>query len=98
VFPAQAGIGSPDGRALSITLTSMPDKAADFRASAMLASGMKYGDCRKTCRCAVTIIENSPERVQSERSGQDRAEIAHGFRLLGIIRETDLRKLRTRCR
>jgi hypothetical protein len=57
VFAAQAGTGSPGGRALIITLTSMPDRAADFRASAMHASGMNYGDYRNTWRCAVTIIE-----------------------------------------
>ena len=30
--------------------------AADFSASAMLASGMKYGDCKKTWCCADPII------------------------------------------
>ena len=41
VCPAQAGTGLPDGRALIITWTSMPDSAADISASMMLASGMK---------------------------------------------------------
>lgn len=47
----------PDARALSMSLTSTPDRAATFNVSAMVASGMKKGDWMKTCRCAAAIVE-----------------------------------------
>ena len=47
----------PEGRALSITRTSIPARAAALRASAMVASGMKKGDWRNTCRCAEAIMK-----------------------------------------
>src|SRR5690242_16348810 len=39
-----------------MSLTSIPDRAADISASAMVASGMKKGDWIKTCRFADMIM------------------------------------------
>jgi hypothetical protein len=48
VIPAQSGRRLPEGRALSMTLTSIPESAAPVHASASGASGMKNGDWRRT--------------------------------------------------
>jgi len=76
VLPANPGTGLPDARAITMILTSTPDMAADFRASTMLASGMKWRLqmdvlLRRHDHKEVELADTCPLRVRRRRQREE---------------------------